>query len=61
MLSDLELENKRLREVLAEYADAEHVRTHQGNDEPGYTVRVWGSTWARAKALLNPTRESAHD
>src|SRR5689334_16748328 len=54
----LEQENERLRKALAEYANAEHVRTHQGNDEPGYTVRVWTSTWAAAKRLLNPTRDT---
>ncbi len=56
-VAKLDQENEQLRDALAEYATSEHVRTQQGNDEPGYTVRVWTSTWARAKALLNPTRD----
>jgi hypothetical protein len=38
--------------LLREYAEAPHERTHPSNDEPGYTVRIWGTTRADTLAFL---------
>lgn len=45
-------ELREVREALAAYTGAEHIRTHHGNDEPGHTVRVWVSDLVNGKKAL---------
>lgn len=43
---------KAVREALAGYTEAEHVRVEQSNDAPGYELRVWTSDQFHGKEAL---------
>lgn len=45
-------------EALKEYAEADHIRVHYStNDKPAYQLKVYTSTWVKAKAALASIKE----
>lgn len=45
-------------EALKEYAEADHIRVHYStNDNPVYQLKVYTSTWVKAKAALASIKE----